>query len=214
MISVYLVDDHVIMREGLRAVLESANFRVLGEADNTTTALADIVRLEPDAVLLDLSLADGASGLDLLQRLKGRGLRTRVIVLTMLDQPRTIAEAIRSGAAGYVLKGSGGADVVRSIHEVVQGKRYFSPNVADRAIAALTGDQATDPLASLSARERQILEMVVKGLSSAAIGAALHLTATTVNTYRSRLMTKLGVHDVPSLVRVAIREGIIDAHSD
>lgn len=210
MTSVYLVDDHAIVREGLRAVLEQAGCRVCGEADNTTTALAEIMQLRPDAVLLDLSL-QGASGQDLLLRLKGRDLPTRVIVLSMLDQPRTIAEAIRNGAAGYVLKGSGGAEVVQAIQEVVRGRRYFSAAVAERAIAALSQPSADDPLAGLSPRERQIMEMVVRGHSSATIGEALHLSAATVNTYRSRLMAKLGVHDVASLVRVAVREGIIDA---
>lgn len=209
MISVYLVDDHAIVRDGLRAVLEQAELRVVGESNNTTTALSEIVRLEPDAVLLDLSLG-GASGLDLLDRLKARGLHTQVIILTMLDQPRTIAQAIRGGAAGYVLKGSSGVELVSAIQTVVQGKRYFSASVAERAIAALTMSPDADPLADLSTRERQILELVVRGQSSATIGAALHLAATTVDTYRSRLMTKLGVHDLASLVRLAIREGIID----
>ena len=121
MISVYLVDDHAIVREGLRTVLEHAGYRVVGETDNTTTALSEVVSLEPDVVLLDLSLGVGLSGIDLLARLQPRGLRTRVIVLTMLDQPRSIAEAMRRGAAGYVLKGSTSAEVSRAIQEVAQG---------------------------------------------------------------------------------------------
>jgi two-component system invasion response regulator UvrY len=209
MSSIYLVDDHAILREGLRAVLELAGHRVVGESDNTTTALSEIVRLEPDVVLLDLSLGD-LSGMDLLSRLKAHGLPARVIVLTMMDQPRSIAEAIRCGAAGYVLKGSTGGEVLRAIHDVVQGRRYFSASVADRAIEALTVQPGADPMASLSGRERQILELVVRGQSSAVIGAALHLSAKTVGTYRSRLMAKLGVHDVASLVRLAVREGIVD----
>lgn len=211
MTSVYLVDDHAILREGLRTVLEHAGHRVAGEADNLATALTEIVRLEPDVVLLDLSLG-AVSGIGLLSRLNAHSLPTRVIVLTMLDQPRSIAEAIRAGAAGYVLKGSASAEVLRAIDEVMRGNRYFSANVADRAIKALTATPGADPLASLSTRERQILEMVVRGQSSAAIGVTLHLSAKTVDTYRSRLMTKLGVHDVASLVLLAVREGIVDAH--
>lgn len=210
MTGVYLVDDHLIMREGLRAVLQQAGLRIVGEADNTTTALAEIIQQEPDVILLDLSLG-GSSGLDLLPRLKARGLRSRVIVLTMLDQPRTIADAIHGGASGYILKGSSGAEVVRAIQDVVQGKRYFSANVADRAIEALTTTHATDPLASLSTREREIMKMVVEGQSSAVIGSTLHLAPSTVDTYRSRLMAKLGVGDVPALVRLAIRCKLIDS---
>lgn len=210
MTSLYLVDDHTIVREGLRAVLESAGYAVLGESDEITSAASEIARLQPDVVLLDLSLGD-RSGLDLLGTLQPRGLKTRVIVLTMSDQPRHIAEAIRLGAAGYLLKGSPASEVVRAIQNVVQGRRHFSESVADRAIAALTSGTSTDPLASLSTRERQILDLVVRGQSSAAIASSLHLSSKTVDTYRSRLMAKLGVRDLASLVRLAVREGIIDA---
>jgi two-component system, NarL family, invasion response regulator UvrY len=210
MTTLYLVDDHAIVREGLRAVLEAAAFTVVGESDEPVAAFEQIVRLQPDVVLLDLSLGD-RSGMELLAQLQPRALSTRVVVLTMSDQPRNIAEAIRLGAAGYVLKGSPGAEVVRAIHNVAQGRRHFSETVADRAIEALSSGQTTDPIARLSARERQILELVVRGQSSAAIGAVLHLSSKTVDTYRSRLMAKLGVRDLASLVRLAVREGIVDS---
>jgi DNA-binding NarL/FixJ family response regulator len=210
MISIFIVDDHFIVREGLRSILEDAGHSVLGEADNTTTALSEILRLDPDVVLLDLSLGT-LSGLDLLPRLKTHGSRARVIMLTMMDQPRNIAQAIRAGAMGYVLKGSSGAELSRAIQEVMQGRRYFSADVADRAFDALLTGPGDDPFESLSARELQILELVVRGQSSAAIGEALHLSPKTVDTYRSRLMTKLDVHDVASLVRLAIREGLVDS---
>jgi two-component system, NarL family, invasion response regulator UvrY len=210
MTTLYLVDDHAIVREGLRAVLEAASFTVVGESDEPVSAFEQIVRLQPDVVLLDLSLGD-RSGMELLAQLQPRALSTRVVVLTMSDQPRNIAEAIRLGAAGYVLKGSSGAEVVRAIHNVAQGRRHFSETVADRAIEALSSGQTTDPIARLSARERQILELVVRGQSSAAIGAVLHLSSKTVDTYRSRLMAKLGVRDLASLVRLAVREGIVDS---
>ncbi len=210
MTTLYLVDDHAIVREGLRAVLEAAAFTVVGESDEPVAAFEQIVRLQPDVVLLDLSLGD-RSGMELLAQLQPRALSTRVVVLTMSDQPRNIAEAIRLGAAGYVLKGSPGAEVVRAIHNVAQGRRHFSETVADRAIEALSSGQTSDPIARLSARERQILELVVRGQSSAAIGAVLHLSSKTVDTYRSRLMAKLGVRDLASLVRLAVREGIVDS---
>ena len=209
MTRLYLLDDHTIVREGLRAVLEASGMTVVGESDSVTSALADIERLVPDVVLLDLGLRE-RSGLDLLQQLSGKGLPTRVLVLTVSDRPWHVAEAARLGAAGYVLKGASAEEVIQAIDDVLHGRTHFSGAVAARAVEAASGE-VVDPMAALSARERQIMRMVVAGMSSAAIGAELHLSPKTVDTYRSRLMAKLGVHDLANLVRVAVRLGVIDS---
>lgn len=208
MTRVYLLDDHAIVREGLRAVLEASGMQVVGEADNIGQGLAEIVACVPDVVLLDLGLPE-RSGLDLLAQLAAQGLPTRVLVLTVSERPWHVAEATRLGAAGYVLKGSSAEEIVKAIGAVVQGRRHFSGSVAARAAEAASG-QVVDPIAGLSARERQIMRMVVAGMSSAAIGTELSLSPKTVDTYRSRLMSKLGVHDLANLVRVAVRLGVID----
>lgn len=207
---IYLVDDHVILRDGLRAVLEAAGHTVLGESADPTTALGELLRLEPDLLLLDLSLGE-RSGFELLGELHRRELPLRCIVLTMSAQPRHVAEAMRLGASGYVLKGSAGGELLRAIDNVMQGRRHLGPEVAELAVQALTSGGAVDLLAELSPRERQIITMVVKGASSTMIGQQLHLSPKTVDTYRSRLMAKLGVGDLPALVRLAIRTGLIDA---
>lgn len=212
MTSLYLVDDHPIVREGLRAVLEASGYEVVGESGDVTVAAQDVSRLVPDVVLLDLSLGE-ASGLDLLMTLKRREIATKVIVLTVSDQPRHIGEAVRLGASGYLLKGSSSAEVMRAIETVMAGRSHFSEAIAQRATDASAGTPPADPFSTLSSRERQILERVVRGMSSAAIGEQLHLSPKTVDTYRSRLMAKLGVHDIASLVRLAVREGIIDSGS-
>lgn len=209
MTRLYLLDDHIIVREGLRAVLEANGLTVVGESDSVTEALADIERLVPDVVLLDLGLRE-RSGLDLLSHLAGKGLPTRVLVLTVSDRPWHVAEAARLGAAGYVLKGASADEVIQAIDDVLKGRTHFAGAVAARAVEAVSGE-TVDPMAALSARERQIMRMVVSGMSSAAIGAELHLSPKTVDTYRSRLMSKLGVHDVANLVRVAVRMGVIDS---
>jgi DNA-binding NarL/FixJ family response regulator len=212
MTRVYLVDDHAMVRDGMRAVLDAAGHQVVGEAADPLNALGDLLRLTPEVVLLDLSLGE-RSGLELLVELQRRSLPLRCIVLTMSAQPHHAAEALRLGAAGYVLKGSSAREVLAAIDTVQQGRRHLGQGVADLALQVLTGDAASDPLTSLSPRERQIIGMVVGGQSSAAIGLALHLSPKTVDTYRSRLMTKLGVPDVTALVRWAIRVGLIDAQT-
>lgn len=206
----YLVDDHQIVREGLRAVLEAAGHSVVGESADPTRALADLARLGPDVLLLDLSIGD-RSGFEVLAELRRRALPVRCIVLTMSAQPRHVGEALRQGAHGYVLKGSPTSELLRAIEAVLEGRKHLSPGVADLAVQALAGASDDDRLTTLSPRERQIVAMVVQGKSSAAIGQQLHLSPKTVDTYRSRLMGKLGVGDLPSLVRLAIRHGLIEA---
>jgi two-component system, NarL family, invasion response regulator UvrY len=211
MTRLYLLDDHLIVREGVRAVLQAGGMTVVGESDNVADALADIERLLPDVVLLDLGLPEG-SGLDLLSRLAERRLPTRVLVLTVSDRPWHQAEALRLGAAGYVLKGASGGQVLHAIRQVMDGHSHFSAIFGADALRA-GGDRPVDPMAALSPRERQIMGLVAIGKSSAAIGAELKLSPKTVDTYRSRLMAKLGVHDVANLVRAAVRLGVVDSHS-
>ena len=210
MSDIYLVDDHAMMRDGLRAVLEDAGHRVVGEADQPTPALADIVRLQPSVLLLDLHLGQ-RSGFELLEQIQQRKLAVKTIMLTMSAQARHVADAMRLGAAGYVLKGSSADEVLRAIDAVVAGKRYLGQEAAQLAVQGLTESSTSEALASLSTREHQVLLMVVRGQTSAVIADVLHLSPKTVESYRSRLMAKLGVADVTGLVRLAIRERLISA---
>jgi len=208
---VYLVEDHQIMRDGLRALLEARGHTVVGESADPTEALADLLHLDPEVLLLDLSLA-GRSGLELQAELQRRHLPVRTVVLTMSAQPHQVAEALRLGASAYVLKGSPASELMQAIELAAKGKKFLGTNVADLALEAFTQPDA-DPLSQLSPRERQTILMVVQGKSSAEIGATLHLSPKTVATYRCRLMKKLGVSDVPGLVRLAVRHKLIDADS-
>ncbi|HEX7637661.1 MAG TPA: response regulator transcription factor [Burkholderiaceae bacterium] len=207
MARLYLIDDHPIVRAGLRALLESAGHTVVGEGADITQALSEVNRLEPEIVLLDLNL-DGRSGLEVLAELQRRNQSSKAIVLSMSDQPRNVAEALRMGAAGYVLKGSASVELLSAVQAVALGRRYLGAGLTDIAVQGLTTE--TDRGSTLSPRERQILVMVARGKSSAAIGEELHLSPKTVDTYRSRLMAKLGLSDVPALVRWALREKLID----
>lgn len=210
MSDIYLVDDHAMLRDGLKAVLEDAGHRVVGESADPTAALAEIVRLAPSVVLLDLHLGL-RSGFELLELLVQRKAPSRVVMLTMSAQPRHVAEAMRLGAFGYVLKGSPAREVLEAVEAVAGGRKHLGGPVAQLAVEGLTQAEDNNPLAALSVRERQVIQLVVQGHTSAAIGEQLHLSPKTVESYRSRLMAKLGVSDLPALVRLAIREGLISA---
>jgi two-component system invasion response regulator UvrY len=209
MSSIYLVDDHTLMRDGLRSLLEAAGHRVVGESADPTQALAQLRELGSVVALLDLHLGQ-RSGFELLNELQRRAPEVRSIVLTMSAQPRHVAEALRLGAAGYLLKGSPAAQLLQAVDAVSKGQRFLGPDVAELAVQGFTapGDDALD---TLSVRERQIVLMVVQGQSSTEIGRTLHLSPKTVDSYRSRIMAKLATPDVPALVRFAIRNGLIDA---
>lgn len=208
MSTLYLVDDHLMVREGLRAVLQMAGHEVVGETADPTVAVSEILRHGPQVLLLDLSLG-GRSGFEVLAELQRRPTQVKTIVLTMSAQPQHVAEALRMGALGYVLKGAPSSEVLRAIEVVLLGRRYLGQEVADLAVQALTGNPDADPFTALSPRERQIVLMVVQGQSSAAIGRELHLSPKTVDTYRSRLMTKLGTANVTALVRLAMRHRLL-----
>ena len=210
MTRLYLVDDHQIVREGLRALLEASGHQVVGETGDPTQALADLLRLQPQVLVLDLNLGD-RSGFELLAELQRRNLPTRCVVLTMSAQPRQVAEALRMGASAYVLKGSPGSDLMSAIEAAVLGKKFLGSDVADLAFQVFSLKDEDSPLDSLSPRERQIIVMVVNGKSSSEVGLALHLSPKTVATYRSRLMAKLGVNDLSGLVRLAVRHKLVDS---
>lgn len=205
---IYLVDDHVIVREGLRALLQAHGQEVVGEAGDFATARDEIQALAPDVVLLDLGLGQ-VSGLELLAHLQSAQSPLRVIVLTVSERPHDVAEALRMGAAGYLLKGASAADLLDAIDAVRAGGRAVDDHLVGQARQEAA--PGSDGLSVLSERERQVMRMVVGGLSSAAIATQLHLSPKTVDTYRSRLMAKLGVHDVTGLVRLAVKTGVIDA---
>lgn len=205
----FLVDDHTVMREGLRNLLRDEGHDVVGESGDPTIAITEIVRLQPDVVVLDLTLGE-RSGFEILAALTQRKSPSRVVMLTMSSQPRHVAEALRMGALGYVLKGAPASELLAAIEAVAAGRRFLAPEEADLAVRGLT-ETAEVSTEVLSPRQRQILVMVARGASSAEIGAELHLSPKTVDTYRSRLMAKLELGDVPAVVRWAIRHGLINA---
>ena len=205
---IYLVDDHAMVRQGLRALLTEAGHEVVGDSGDVTVALAELQRLAPDIVTVDLSLGT-RSGMELLAELQRRQLPCRPLVLTMSAQPRHVGMALKLGACGYVLKGSPSEELLQAIATLRAGRRHLGQGVAELAARALAEGAGDDPFASLSVRERQVVTMVVDGHSSNDIATALHLSPKTVDSYRSRLMAKLGAAEVTALVKLALRHGLI-----
>ena len=208
MADIYLVDDHAMLREGLRKVLEKGGHRVVGEADHPVAAIADIVRLQPAVVLLDLHL-EPDSGFDVLKEVQRRKLPSHVIMLTMSANPRHVLEALRLGALGYVLKDSASLELLNAVEVVANGHRYLCRRASTLAVEGLVVESRSAAVLTLSAREKQVILMVVRGLTSAVIGMKLELSPKTVESYRARIMVKLGVDDIPALVRLAVREGLV-----
>lgn len=208
----FLVDDHAMVREGLRALLEGAGHVIAGEAEEPTGAVAEIVRLAPDIVVLDLSLGE-RSGFEVLAEMARRGVRAQALVLSMSSEPHAVAQAMRLGARGYVLKGASSARLLEALQALAAGQTYLGDQEARLAVQGLTAPGG-GAWADLSPRERQVLVMVARGASSSEIGRQLHLSAKTVDTYRSRLMGKLNLADVPAVVRWAIRNRLISAHEE
>ncbi len=209
MIRVLIVDDHAVLRDGMRAVLAAqSDIEVVAEAADGVAAVQQIVRYKPDVVLLDLNLPL-MSGFDVLRELQRRNLAPAVLVLTMNEAPEHVRIAFELGARGFVRKGSAAATVIDGVRAVHAGRRFLPDELTGEALEALLAAPGRQLLDALSTRERQVMRLVCEGMSSADIGRMLNLSAKTVDTYRSRLMHKLGVADVTALVKLAVREGLI-----
>jgi DNA-binding NarL/FixJ family response regulator len=207
-----IADDHAVVREGLRLILETQpDVAVVGEAATGREAVELVRRLKPDVVLMDISMPE-MNGLDATQAIAAEETSSYVIVLSMHASSEYVFEAFRAGARGYLVKESAGRELVEAIREVGRGRRYVSPLIANDVIqdylSARAGAGARSPLERLSRRERQVVQLVVEGRSSAEIGRLLGVSPKTVETYRSRLMRKLGVEDVPQLVKFALEHGL------
>jgi DNA-binding NarL/FixJ family response regulator len=207
-IRVLLADDHAVVRDGLKILLQQAgDIRVVGEAADGREALERAQELRPDVVVMDIAMRE-LNGIEAARQLRDRLPQIRVIMLSMHSNAEHVYRALEAGAVGFILKESAGGEVQEAVRAAHAGHRHFSKGIAALMPDALARATRASPLDSLSARERQVLQLVVEGHSSADIGASIHLSPKTVETYRVRLMHKLGVNDVPGLVKFAIAHGL------
>lgn len=209
-IRILLADDHAVMRDGLRALLDAApGLRVVGDAADGHAAVQQALHLRPDVALLDIAMP-GLNGIDAARQILEACPDTQVIILSMHNAAEYVFRALQAGARGYLLKDSAGAAVVEAVRAVHGGRRYLSPALSEAVIDDYVRQHAIqDPLASLSPREREILQLIVEGHSNAEVGRRLSLSVKTVETYRSRLMEKLGIDNLPGLVKFALQHGLI-----
>ncbi|UCC86775.1 MAG: response regulator transcription factor [Anaerolineales bacterium] len=211
-ISVFLADDHAVVRDGLRALLEAQpDIRVIGDAANGRETVRKVAQLCPDVVILDIAMPE-LNGIEAAWEISEVCPDTQLIILSMHATTEHIFRALQAGVRGYLLKESAGIEVVNAVRAVHTGQRYLSQKISDRMvddyIHQRQAAQAESPLARLSPREREVLQLVAEGKSSAQIADTLSLSPKTVETYRSRLMHKLSISDLPGLVRFAIQHGL------
>ena len=212
MISIMIADDHPVVRRGMQTLLEAEpDFSVVSATGDGLETVRLVERLQPDVLILDLMMP-GLSGLEALRIIRQRSPRTRVVVLSMYGNNAFVATALMNGASGYVLKGCEEENLVRAVREAVVGRRYLSPPITERAIDAYIEQVRVgqlDPHETLTAREREVLQLAAEGNTGAEIAARLHISQRTVENHRANVMRKLGLKNQSELVRYAVRRGLI-----
>ena len=210
MIRVLIADDHPVVAEGLRRLLsEQPDITVVGMVENGLDAVRSAVKEEPDVVLMDNAMPE-LNGIEAAELIRKRSPRTQVVMLSMHTDNEHVLRALRAGAAGYVPKRSAAREVVQAIRSVVAGRRYLHEALASEVLKAVSDPVAAqDPLSRLSTRERQVLQQIGEGRTTPEIAESLSLSPRTVETYRARMMQKLGVRELAGLVRFAIQRGLV-----
>ncbi len=212
MITAIIADDHEIVRRGLRSLLEAHNCKMIAEAADGLAAAQAVEKLKPNLLFLDLNMPR-LHGLEVLKQVRTSSPNTRVIVLSMHNDEPYVIEALRAGASAYLLKGSESEEIAQALKEVMAGRRYLSAPLSEWAINALATKVAdsTDPLSTLSPREREVLQLATEGYGNPEIAEKLFISPRTAETHRTNLMRKLALQSQTDLVRFAIRKGLISA---
>jgi DNA-binding NarL/FixJ family response regulator len=208
---VAVVEDHVILRDGLRRVLESSGeFEVVAECGDGRLAVDELLRAKPDIAIIDIWLPT-LSGLEVTKRLREELPYCKVVILSQHDRSDFVEAALREGASGYVLKSAPATDLLAALRAARGGKCFLSPEIAQHLVTAFASppEERAMGQARLTGREREVLQLIAEGLSSKEIAATLGVSTRTAETHRTSVMNKLDVHKVAGLVRFAIREGLV-----
>ena len=205
---VLLADDHVVLRQGLRAILQQEGFRVVGEAPDGHTAIKMCIILQPEIAILDLGMPL-LNGIDAAREIRKSSPNTKIILLTMYADELCVLAALRAGITGYVLKNNAFSNLTRAIDAVSRGETYLSPAVAGTVVNAYLSGATPPPGNPLSDRERQVLQLIAEGSNMKQVGATLGISGKTADTHRGRIMHKLRIISTAGLVRYALKHGLI-----
>jgi two-component system response regulator NreC len=205
-IRILLAEDHVMVRQGLRVLLERAGMVVIGEASDGQEALRLAHEHTPDVAVLDIAMPS-LNGLETARRLREALPQTKIVLLTMYTEEPYVLEALQAGAVGYVLKTQAAGDIVQAIRDALQGTIYLSSRITHTVVQAYLTRSSLSP-DPLTSREREIVQRIAEGQTTKEIASALGLSVKTVESHRSSLMRKLDIHETATLVRYAIRRGL------
>jgi DNA-binding NarL/FixJ family response regulator len=212
-VSILLADDHAILRQGLSSLLSSEpEFQIIGEANDGVEAIQLAERLKPDVLILDLMMP-GVNGLEVTRQIRQHLPNIRIVILSMHSKEAYVLEAMKYGADAYVLKDSQAVELVKAVQEVIDGRRYLSPPLSERAIEAYiqkTHTNSLDIYQTLTGREREVVQLAAEGNSNAEIGTRLGISPRTVEIHRSNMMRKLNLSSQTDLIRFALQRGIIE----
>ena len=210
MIKILIGDDHILIREGLKKILKAAaDINVVAEASDARGVLEGLKKEDVDVVVLDISLP-GKNGIELLKDLKLQNAKLPVLMLSMHPEDRFAVRALKAGASGYITKESAAEELIKAIRKVVQGRKYVSPTLAEKLAFNLDIDTDKPPHESLSDREYEVLCLIASGKSVREIAEQLHLSMSTVNTYRARILDKMKMRTDAELIRYAVQNQLID----
>jgi DNA-binding NarL/FixJ family response regulator len=211
-IRVLLADDHAVVREGLAALLGTQqDIEIIGTVGDGREAVREARRLQPDVVVMDVTMPE-LNGIEAAAQVHDGCPATAVVMLSMHSDVEHVFRALRAGAKGYLVKSAAGAEVTEAVRAVNSGRRYLSAKIAESVLDDYIRKRSTDsPLESLSPRERQILQLIAEGRATVEVARLLSLSPKTVDTYRSRMMAKLGINDLPSLIKFAVQHGLTPA---
>jgi len=206
-VRILLVDDHALVRQGLRSLLAQEGFSVVGDAADDREAMDKVRSLSPDIVVMDISMP-AQNGLNVAREVHKFFPQVKVILLSQHTEDMYIADALEACVAAYVLKSQASSDLVHAIHQVSSGKVYYSPDISASVLAAYKA-KTDDKPDSLTLRERQVLQLIAEGKTTRDVASLLFISVKTAETHRTRLMQKLDIHETATLVRYAIRRGLV-----
>lgn len=214
-VKIFIADDHPLMREGIKNILiKNPAYAVIGEAEDGEEALNGIMKLRPDIIFMDIGMPK-MDGLETARRITKELPETKVIILSMHSEQHHVIDALKAGAAGYVLKGSNSSEVLESVEKILDNKRYVSPAIEDKLFNYLVDltqkERITEPFDTLTIREKEILKLLALGAKNEDVAEELFISTHTVKSHRTNIMKKLDVHDMGGLIRIAINKGLIES---